>query len=157
MKPPAGWGQDELTKFIELARRNQYATFQNLGGPYRRLRELDDLFLKALSNLDNPTEWVPAFFFYRSHSAFRAAVQLSMAGQIPETYMVLRGCLEFALYGVYFWRNPDSWPIWCERHESPAAKKKVRKEFKTRALFDAVPGLNPADLSGCAKREVHSI
>jgi hypothetical protein len=145
MEPPPGWGQDELTRFIDLASQNQFATFQNLSGSYRRLRDLDGLFLKALVNLDNPEHWVPPFFFFRSHSAFRASVQLAMAGQIPESYMVMRGCLEFALYGVYMWRRPESWDTWCARNDSPETKKKVRAEFTTRTLFDAVPGLNPAE------------
>ena len=145
MESPAGWGQDVLTQFMDAARQNQFATFHNLPGAYARLRDLDGLFLKALDHLDNPEYWVPPFFFFRAHSAYRASIQLAMAGQIPESYMTLRGCLEFALYGVYMWRKPVAWDLWCARNDSPDAKKAVRREFTTTALFDAIPGLNPAD------------
>lgn len=145
MKSPPDWDKDALTQFINQARNNQFATFQQIPEQYEMIKDLDDLFLSALDNLNNPSDIVSPFFFFRSHSAFRASSQLAMAGQIPESYMVMRGCLEFALYGVYFWRHPDDFETWCNRHDSPGARKKVRKKFTYGNLVKAVPGLNPSD------------
>ena len=145
VKPPAGWAEDGMTDFFDQARHNQFATFHNFPSEYNLLKDLDDIFHRALDNLNNSSEWIPSFFFYRSHSTFRASCQLVMAGQIPESYMAMRGCLEFALYGIYFWRHPEDFETWCDRHESQKAKQKVRDKFTFGSLKKAVPELNPSD------------
>lgn len=137
MEAPTGWGSDDLSKFIDDARNNEFATFLQKSGSYRRLRDIDSLFCEALANLDDPPSVAPTFFFYRCHSAFRASVRLATSGQVPETFLTLRGALEFALYGVYFWRNEGDWELWCSREDSETHRKAVRKKFKVDAIFGA--------------------
>src|SRR5205823_11419881 len=43
--------------------------------------------------------------------------------------MVMRGCVENALYGFYLFHHPELKPVWMARHDSDAAKKKVRAAF----------------------------
>ncbi len=39
--PPPGWGDDEITKFVDMARTNAYATFANLPVEYGKLAQID--------------------------------------------------------------------------------------------------------------------
>jgi hypothetical protein len=63
------------------------------------------------------------------------AVRLALSGQVPEAFMVLRGCLENALYGFYVTRKSLSQEIWLRRHDDEESKKKVRREFKISNLL----------------------
>ena len=105
--PPPEWGTDELTKFLDVARSNSYATFHNLRDEYRRLAEIDGAFRKAVDGLFNTKDWFAAFFLLRAHSSFLGGVRLSISGQVPEGYACLRLALENALYGFYLYKNPE--------------------------------------------------
>lgn len=145
VKPPTGWAKDGMTDFFDQARHNQFATFHNLAPEYQPVKVLDDLFHRALGKLSNPSKILPPFFFYRSHSAFRASCQLVMAGQIPESYMAMRGCLEFAVHGVYFGQHPEDFETWSNRHDSEESKKKVGYKFGYRRLVNAIAQLSQSD------------
>ena len=47
-QPPANWGNDEISKFIDDARNNEYATFANYQDEIRRLIDLDAWCRKAI-------------------------------------------------------------------------------------------------------------
>ncbi|HUJ19313.1 MAG TPA: hypothetical protein VL197_15115 [Nitrospirota bacterium] len=144
-EPPPGWGSDNLTKYLDDARHNAYASFHNLRDEYRRLSDIDTAFRKAIDSLLNTADWFAAFFLLRSHSSFLAGLSLSMSGQVPEGYACLRLALENSLYGFYLSKNPSSQITWLNRHESAEAKKKVRDEFKIRALLASLKTSNPAE------------
>ena len=38
-KPPTGWGLDELSRFLDLIRNNQFASYENCGPLFKRLKE----------------------------------------------------------------------------------------------------------------------
>ena len=135
LEPPPGWGRDELTKFIDLAASNTYATFHNLKADYSKLSGIDATFYKLIHNLYNTKDWFASFFLMRAHSSFLSAVRLTLSGQIPEAYAGLRLTLENALYGFYLAKNPASRHTWLRRHDSEQAKQKVRNEFRIRTLL----------------------
>jgi len=137
-KTPDGWAHDELSRFLDLTRAHQFQSFEHLSGSYRRIRDIDAVFLKLGEHLDNPPNLISPLFVYRSHSAFRAAAGLILAGQVPETYMVARGCLEFALYGLYFAKKPQAFDTWLRRDEGPGEKKEARREFPVGNLLDVL-------------------
>lgn len=84
---PPGWGDDDLSKFLDMARSNQHALFANKRGWYRRLAAIDANFYRVAQNIINPKNPVAAALFYRAHSAFRAACSLSMSGQVTEAFV----------------------------------------------------------------------
>jgi hypothetical protein len=149
LKPPDGWASDPLSAFIETARQNTFATFANLKGSYARLREIDRLFVKATENLHglrDDADLLPATFLLRAHSAFRGACRLVLSGQLPEGYMVLRGCLENSLYGLFLHAHPEKGATWLRRSDDEASKRKVKAEFQIGPMLtlldskDAVTG-----------------
>jgi len=139
--------EDQLAQYLDAARNNEGAFRQDLPVEYRHLRNIDALFARILDNFDNPPHIAPAFLFYRCHSAFRSAVRMVMAGQTAESYMPLRGTLEFALYGVYFWKHPDDWDIWCARNEGPEQRKAVRDKFKVGTLIETAESVDQKQAS----------
>lgn len=134
-QPPSGWGDDSLSEFIDKTRNNVFASFERLRPQYKRLADIDSAFRVIGQNLDNPPDWFTALFLFRAHSSYLGGAHLALAGQLPEAYMLLRGCLENGLYAFYFHRNPDSRDRWLRRHEGNSAKKTVQSEFQIRALL----------------------
>jgi hypothetical protein len=133
--PPKGWGNDEITKFFELLQDNAYATYSNLQPWFQKFVAIDSAYRELIDNLNNSADWFAAFFVLRAHSNYLAAIRFSISGQIPETYSVLRSCLENGLYGFYLSRNPGSQETWLRRHNSEDHKQKVRDEFKVGAFL----------------------
>lgn len=141
-KPPADWGNDEISRFIDAARSNEYATFANCQGEIRRLIDLDTWFRKATDGLNHSDDWFAGLFLMRAHSNFLAACRMTWSGQIPECYAMLRSCLENALYGLYLACNPNSRETWLRRHESDAHRRKVKNEFQMRTMLELAKSIN---------------
>lgn len=68
---------------------------------------------------------------------------MAMAGQAAESYAILRTCLEYALYGFYIHKKPESAAIWLKRHDSLEAKRLVQNEFRIGSLFEALTECEP--------------
>ena len=133
---PRGWGEDEVTKFFNSAEEQSYVTFQTASKAWKRLVEINDLFALVYDYVENSKEHFSLLFFLKARSAFFAALRLGTATQISETYMVLRGALENALYGWYLHKNPDLQKVWLKRHENDDFLKQVKKEFQIWKILD---------------------
>jgi hypothetical protein len=136
---PFRWGDDELSEFIETARRNTLATFSNLRPCVQILEGVDLCFRRLTDDVINPAEWDAAFLLLRCHCSHLASVRLAVSGQVAETYMTLRGCLEAALYGLCIARDPGLSDVWTSRHKDEDGKRAVRARFAVgnlRAVLD---------------------
>jgi len=126
---PEGWGEESLSAFIELATRNTYGAFVHFKDWFKRLQEIDATFSKFSANMLNIPAFYEPFLFVRSHSSYRAAIRLASSGQVPEAFSLLRGCIEYGLYGFYFYKFPAAIKTWAERDDNDAGKKKARKDL----------------------------
>lgn len=133
---PSDWGADPLGSFIEDAQHNTIATFANLRKQYNSLAEIDRLYSEMIENLNQSSEFVTGFFLFRTHSSFRGAVRLSLSGQVTESYMVLRACLESALYGLYVSGDTNRQEIWLRRHDDDASRQRCKSEFTVRNVLN---------------------
>ena len=149
-RTPADWGTDSLGYFIEAARHNTIAAFANLRQQYDVLTDIDRLYGEMIENLDHSPELVPGFLLFRTHSSFRAAVCLCLSGQIVEAFMVLRGCLESALYGLYVAEDANRQEIWLRRHDDDASRRRVRNEFTIRNVLNHLQSID-ANTHGIAQ------
>jgi hypothetical protein len=104
--PPPGWGQDELSKFLQETHQQQYATFHRKREATGRLIAIDELFVRVSTGWLNPKSEIAAMLFLRCHAAMRAASGEAMAGQVVESYRQCRGMIENAAYAVHIHRNP---------------------------------------------------
>ena len=130
LPPPPGWAADSLTEFIETAHRNRFATFHNKKDWSKRLVNLDSCFMQIAKDWLNPRHPLTPLFFLRCHSAYRAACEHAMAGQVTDTYPQIRTCLEYAGYALHIHKNPELAEMWLRRHDDETAKGAVRNEFK---------------------------
>jgi hypothetical protein len=133
--PPPNWETNEISQFFDAARINEFATFANLKDDVARLSDIDLPYRKAINGLHHSKDWFAGFFMLRAHSNILAACRLCWSGQIPESYALLRSCLENTFYGLYIARHPESCETWLRRHDNDATKQKVRDEFRVGALL----------------------
>lgn len=135
---PPQWGNDKLTDFATQAFRNSLASFVQMRPGVNVLIDIDAVFHKAADNLRNPPDFLAAMLLLRSHSAYRAATRLGMSGAAPETFPLLRACLEYALYAVHIARNPGHGEIWLCRHDDDESRKKSRRTFQHVSVMATV-------------------
>lgn len=129
------WGSDEFSKFMRDSDYNARATSTNFQPLFQKLKQIDNAFGK-LMEVVNRSECAPATFAAPSRSAYRASAMLALSGQNNEAMMVLRGCIEHSLYAFHFFKHPENYRIWADRHESESDRKKVLKTFTNRGLLN---------------------
>lgn len=141
------WGEDPITSFIDLARDNSFATFQRFQKEFRRLVSLDAVFLALIEDWRDPPEPVAATLLIRSHSAFRAGIQLAMSGQAPEAVAIARVTLESALYALHVATEESALQAWQTRHDGPKHRRATRSSFGMKSIWQSVkrraPDLEP--------------
>ena len=126
---PPGWGNDPLTRHLDDARGNQFATFANKRSEVIDLIAIDGMFRKLLEGAVNPRPFLPMGFLLRAHSAYLSTVGAVMAGQAYEAQALLRVCLEQSAYAHYIGDDKSRYELWMNRHDSPTAMKAVRDKF----------------------------
>jgi hypothetical protein len=140
--PPPGWGTDELSKFWDHARSNQFGTFVRKRPMYDRLVSIDRAFAEVTKRWTNPKSELAALLFLRCHSAFRAAAGHAAAGQAVESYVVDRAMLEFAAYALRIFREPTLGVVWLNRHQDEASLKSAKDAFSHRKVQTTVTAAN---------------
>lgn len=139
---PPGWGEDELTKFLDDARANQLGTFANMRRWFDRISAIDRAFTTILQGSRNPGTELLAMLFLRCHSATRAASGLAAAGQAVESYPVNRAALEFAGYAVHMFRNPTLQRVWLDRGQSELKAEAAKNAFSHRKVHASIVAAN---------------
>lgn len=56
LDPPPRWGQDNLSAFIETARRNTFATFVQMHQVWDLLVQIDGAYRRAIEGMHPPTD-----------------------------------------------------------------------------------------------------
>jgi hypothetical protein len=140
-KPP-DWGSDELSKFLDAAHQNQYATFVKKRDAMAKLLAIDAQYAKVTKGWLNPKSEVLAMLFIRCHGAYRTACGLAMSGQVAECFVQCRSVLEYAAYAVHINRAPSLAKVWLDRHQDEASKRASRRAFKHVAVMEAVKAAN---------------
>ena len=143
ISPPPRWGEDELTKFLDCVRENQFATFVNKMPETKKIVKIDEIFLRVIPLGLNPCNLTVGLLMQRAHSAYRAAASRAFAGQSAELYPLLRLMLEQGGYAILINRKPELEEVWLNRHESVADRKKVPKEFNSGNIRDAIASSDP--------------
>ncbi|MDP1590748.1 MAG: hypothetical protein Q8M07_23540, partial [Prosthecobacter sp.] len=141
-QPPPGWGVDELTKYIDIARHNQWATFANKPIVRQKLIAIDAQLVAVSKDWLNPQSEIAASLLLRCHSAFRAAAGHALAGEVADCFPSCRAMLEYAAYAVHVYRAPNLGMVWLKRHDDEAATEAQKNAFSHRKVFAAVKKAN---------------
>lgn len=125
--PPLGWGDDELTRFLDSARENQFGTFANKVPESKAIIKIDEYFARVIAEGTSRGYIYPDFLLLaRAHSAVRVAAGCAFSGQAAEVHSMFRLMLEQAGYAFLINQNSELSKIWLNRDADPA---RVRKEF----------------------------
>ncbi len=135
---PPDWDSDPISHFIQLSIQNIFATFHNMKEEYQDLKGINECFQKIIDHLLNTPNFLEALFLLRAHSAYYAACRLAMSGQVPETFVILRSCLENALYALHIKNNPASGEVWLKRHDDENSLRATRNEFKYGNIIETL-------------------
>lgn len=128
---PVGWENDDLTRYLEQVRNNQWATFDNKRSEVSDLITIDAMFRTLFDGAINPEPLLPINFFFRAHCAFRSACGAAMAGQVHDVHALLRVSLEQGGYALYVGEDQKRWERWIGRHDprTRSQQSKWREEF----------------------------
>ena len=134
------WESDKLSHFLQEARQRQLVTITNSAAAFDILRDIDDSFSKIISEASalQPNNRPRHLLLGRSHAAYRAACGTSLAGQAPETFALLRSCLECAAYALLSHRTPELEVVWIRRHRDAKAFSEMKSEFTANKAKKAV-------------------
>jgi hypothetical protein len=138
------WGTDKLSEFLQRVRDHQLATFINIRPAFDVLREIDDCFVRISESMEkSQTSQLSLMFFDRCHAAYRATCGTSMAGQSPETFVLLRSCLEYSGYALLIHQKPHLEMVWLHRHNGDDARSKMRNAFTATKAKKGVQSTDP--------------
>jgi hypothetical protein len=99
--------------------------------------ELDELFRGLVTGKSYSKHPAGGFLAMNSHSAFLAAVGSALRGQSPPTFMILRGCVESALYAYLIAMDHTDGDVWLKRSQDPETTK--AKFTANRAIQKLTP------------------
>jgi len=134
---PAKWGNFELCRSLDLARGNQFATFENCQNGFRRLSDINDCFELIGKNMSNPKSLLAALLFARSHSAFIGGCGAGLSGASAEAFALSRLAIEHAGYALLIHTQPKLGEVWLNRSSD---KRAVRDAFTNAAVRNALKG-----------------
>jgi hypothetical protein len=123
----ATFGDDDLTRFLQVVNSNQIANLANFPEPYSLMRRVNDCFSTAGKHLINPEPVTTGILFLRSQYAYKTTVGMALAGQVVEAFVMMRSCLEYAGYALVMFDNPASEDVFFSRHLGDATMKGVQK------------------------------
>ncbi|MCZ8251188.1 MAG: hypothetical protein O9318_01835 [Hylemonella sp.] len=142
---PKHWGESELTKFLAHLERQILGSFAGLPEWFGILIRIDQ----------SVTEKAPTFFheidplrrtsvrlFMRCFATYRAAVRLSVSGQLFEATVLMRSLLESAVYAWVCSASDKHRKAWEERGDGDAERKMSRKLFSWVDLLKLLEGAN---------------
>jgi hypothetical protein len=148
---PQGWGEDNLSRFIDQAEKNIYYPFACLTKSYSIIANVHEVFSRLLSDKQKGSterELLPRIFCATAHSAYLAACRLALSGQTGDAYAVLRICLENSLYGLDVFHNSSHATLWLKREDNRETKNRCRRQFTIANLLGT---LNEVDAFLCPR------
>ncbi|HTL48903.1 MAG TPA: CBS domain-containing protein [Verrucomicrobiae bacterium] len=106
---------------------------------YARIREIDSIFRVACFNLENKqSELFSVLFLSRAHASYLHASRLAMTAMITDAYKVMRTCIEDALQGYYFSKNPRSALAWLQTRDRKELVERRTDEFEVRNMLEVL-------------------
>jgi hypothetical protein len=136
------WKRDRLTSFLDQAHTNNLAFFESDSAEAKLLITINQLYLDAIEALpdiaaeETDRDITKRLFLLMAHGLFLAAARTATSGQLSETYVLIRACVERGLYVHYLANTPEAYEAWWRRHDSEAAWKECRKQLQVSRMFD---------------------
>jgi len=138
------WGKTFTTEFLQKADENTRITYLNLPGYFEMLEGVSDIFMEASDTVgySNLSNFVTELLMHRACGNYLASVRLSSSGQLPESYLQLRACIESALYAFNVYSDPKLAQVWLDRHKDSKSRKESSKQFKPIFILSKLEQVN---------------
>src|SRR5215831_17615590 len=121
---------DNLIPFLELVASNQTANIVKFPAPYDLIRRVNICLSIAGKNLINPKPVMAGVLFLRCQYAYKAAAGMALSGQVVETFVMMRSCLEYAGYALAMFNNPALESVFMSRHMSAQEMQLQKQRFR---------------------------
>lgn len=135
---PLGWGQNELTKFLQLLEAQTLASFASLPDWFGILIRIDQSVTERaptfFHEIDQPRQ-TSAKLFMRCFATYRSVVRLSVSGQLFEATVLMRSLLESAVYAWVCSESEQHRKAWEDRGDGDAKRKIARRLFSWTDLL----------------------
>jgi hypothetical protein len=130
---------DNLEEFFGIVASNRVANAARFPAQYDILRRINICLTAPGRHMTNPKPFICGILFLRSQYAYKAAVGMSLSGQVTEAFQMLRSCLEYAAYALTISDKPDLEAVWMGRNVTPEGMRAQKQAFRvseTRAVIE---------------------
>src|SRR5262249_25592343 len=121
---------DNLIPFFQLVASNQKANMAKFPAPYDLISRVNICLSTAGKNLINPKPVMAGVLFQRCQYAYKAAAGMALSGQVVETFVMMRSCLEYAGYALAMFNNPTLESVFMRRHVSARDTQAQKQQFR---------------------------
>jgi hypothetical protein len=139
----ANWGEDSLSQFLDMVHANQKANRVNFAPAYDTIQRINEALAKAGKNLVNPQPVMAGILLLRCQYAYKAAAGLALAGQVVETFAMMRSALEYAGYALVIFEDRSLEDVFISRHMSEAQMKIQKEKFKISNVRATIARYDP--------------
>jgi hypothetical protein len=137
------WGADDLTQFLDRVHLNQKGNVATFSEPYRFIQRVNKCLSIAGKNLVNPEPMMSGVLLLRCQYAYKTAAGMALAGQVVETFVMLRSCLEYAAYALAIFKDPSLQEVFMSRHVSIEGMKAQKDKFRISEVKKVIVGFDP--------------
>jgi hypothetical protein len=93
-------------------------------------------------NLVKPEPVMTGVLLLRCQYAYKAAAGMALAGQVVETFVMQRSCLEYAGYALAIFKNPSLQEVFMSRHVSVEGMKAQKDKFRISEVKKVIVGFD---------------
>jgi hypothetical protein len=135
-----------LDRFLDVVHNNQLANRARFPDQYGIIQRVDRCFVTAGQHLSYQKPVLVGPLFLRSQYAYKTAAGMTLAGQVAESFVMTRSCLEYAGYALAIFADPrfENTPsreeVFVNRNVDEATLKAHKAEFlvgKIRGMIAA--------------------
>jgi hypothetical protein len=137
------WGADNLTQFLDRVHLNQRANVATFSEPYRFIQRANNCLSIAGKNLVSPEPMMTGVLLQRCQYAYKTAAGMALAGQVVETFVMLRSCLEYAAYALAIFKDPSLQEVFMSRHVSVEGMNAQKDKFRISEVKKVIVGFDP--------------
>jgi len=165
--PTKEWGRDEVTTFFQVSHNNCIGfACDSTNQMLERGKLLNARFAVSREEINRKVltplvaskkaphiefkdivleaeDWLEVFFLLQAQGGILSAMRSCLSGQIPETFKLLRGCLEDASYALAVSKNSKLKRVWAERHDGEDHLKKCTRAFSGTEMERLMTKTNP--------------
>jgi hypothetical protein len=132
---PSPTDDKSLDRFLEVVHNNRLGNRARFPAEYQIILRIDDCFVTAGKHLSHQKPVFVGPMLLRSQYAYKTAAGMTLAGQVAESFVMMRSCLEYAGYALAIFADPcvQNTPsreeVFVNRNIDEASLKAQKAEF----------------------------